>query len=479
MGGGGSDVLVGGGGADSLAGGPGADRLFGGGGADAAGGGRGEDLVAGGLGNDDLAGGPGADDIEGGPGTNWCTLDAADAAQKCVHDRNAPKVVEPPTSSLATVDVTHSSQLVKVRVHVVDDTGVKAVTLFPGADTPWFPTGWAKLVDGTVRDGWWEATVRFEHWVKPGTYRPRVRVWDRVDRRIDVSFDDPTVIVENSQPDEDLPHVWMLTPTPNETFDTRSAGKVVTVRVRITDALSGVDAEGTSLIMWAPRLQGRLTEGIGAPLRLRQGTIHDGVWSGDVWLPRNSAGGDWTVGIDTKDRAQGGTGTSVTWWGPGEYYPRLGEAADNRLLPDGMGSVHVLGRERTDTTPPTISSAVVTPTEVDTLAGPASVDVSVRAADPGSGVAGVSARLLPATSEEDSPEPPDESLDLVDGTAADGLWTGSIRIPQGFPPGTYYLQVIVWDREDNMIGYYASGHPYAFDYVLPGNPTVTVVEATP
>jgi Ca2+-binding RTX toxin-like protein len=134
-----------------LSGGDGADRLRAGPGGDSAFGGAGRDTISGGYGNDDLAGGPQADDVDGGPGTNWCTLDAADTADRCVYDR-LPAGADRLAFSVEAVDVTEAAREVTVRVHVIDDTGVQSVQVQPGLDTDWFPSAIANLTSGDVRD---------------------------------------------------------------------------------------------------------------------------------------------------------------------------------------------------------------------------------------------------------------------------------------------------------------------------------------
>lgn len=115
-----------------------------------------------------------------------------------------------------------------------------------------------------------------------------------------------------------------------------------------------------------------------------------------------------------------------------------------------MGSVTVIGRARTDTTAPVVSSVQVTPTQVDTLPGPANVQLTVQASDPGLGVQGVYAELVPLANDQSAPQMPSRSLELSSGDQANGAWRGSITLPQGLPPGTYYIKVITWDVDTNM-----------------------------
>jgi hypothetical protein len=217
-----------------------------------------------------------------------------------------------------------------------------------------------------------------------------------------------------------------------------------------------------------------------ARMKRLSGDIHDGVWSADIGIEKGSVSGDWNVEISTADRASAGTGRSISWLGR-DLWDAWGVGADpatQQPLPNDRGRFSVVGRPRVnDSVPPKIVSAVPTPREVDTLAGPARVTFTVRATDSGSGVRGVGVGLVSA--DPDGPQDLYESLTRTSGTAYDGTWTDSIVLPQGTPPGTYYLEVFTWDWVDNQRKYTAAGHPDPVSSTLPGDGTVTVVDSTP
>jgi hypothetical protein len=213
-------------------------------------------------------------------------------------------------------------------------------------------------------------------------------------------------------------------------------------------------------------------------MRLVSGTSRDGIWAGTVTLTQGSVGGDWSLTISATDHAHRDSGRRIEWWGPGEYVYRSYEPVLNRPFPNNMGSVTVIGRARTDVSAPLVSSVQVTPTQVDTLPGPAEVRVIVQASDSGLGVQGVYVELVPLADDGSAPEMPDQSLQLTSGDRASGTWRGSITLPQGFPPGTYYVKVITWDVDTNMTAYVSAGLPDASSYAhqLDTNPTVTVID---
>lgn len=471
---GGADTLVGASGADKLSGGTGADTITGGLGGDTATGGGGADTLSGGAGNDDLTGGSGDDVLNGGDGTNWCTVDAADVQHRCVYDQAAPTVAAV-TVSASKVDVTNGDQDVTVRVHASDDTGVTSVRVGPAdIDNDSYPVTFPTLRSGDVRDGWWTGTLTFQHWAEPGTYHVQVRLTDRVNRHSGGGLSETTVEVVDANPDTDLPEAKLVSPQPTDTFDVRTTDADVVVKARLTDAVSGVYRAETCL--HAPLGDyGYEIYASCASLKLRSGDRNNGVWSVTVPILRGQTGGDWDVEISVSDRAHG-DGHQLSYWGPDEYHWKVDpDPAYDRPLPGGLGRFTVLGPKRGDTVAPAVSSVAVDPTHVDTLPGDATVHFTVKASDVGDGVDGVYVELLPATTDESTPDDPSTSLDLATGTASSGTWTGSLNIPGQTPPQTYYLKVVAWDAAQHFHTYVSSGYPGAADYeALGNNPTVTI-----
>jgi len=455
---GGNDVIIGAGGNDVLIGGRGADTIDGRGG---------RDRISGGAGDDLLDGGPAADDLDGGAGYNACTTDRADDASHCVYDRTPARASELSVSS-ALVDVTSASQQVRVRFRVTDDTGVGSARVMPADDTPWYPSSQATRVGGGVRDGWWEATLVLPRWGQAGSYVPQVQTTDRLNRPNRQEFADGTITVVDSDPDTDLPQVELLSPTPSTVVDVRSKSRPVTVTARITDAKSGVDARATQAWIWRP-------SGMGAQSMIMHkvsGTLADGVWTGTLSIPRGSSDGDWRVSVSTSDLASAGSGRGIRWYGTSDYATHMGITG---LFPNDMGTFRVLGGVAEDATPPTLSGPAVSPSAVNTLHGPATVSVSVRAVDAGSGVTSVIALLTQA----DGGNVFDVSgtLALTAGSAQDGTWSGTMTLPQGVPPGTYPLRFITTDAQGNITSFQSLGGSYPLAVSFDTTVAVTVVDA--
>lgn len=487
LGGSGKDDLSGGAGADTLRGGPGRDHLdgstgpdreLGGDGNDTALGGPGGDRLAGGPGNDDLTGGPAADSIDGGAGTNWCIVDGTDTSRHCIYD-TSPAHADRVVYSADSVDVTKSEQSVTVRVHITDDTGVSGVAINPSDDTPWYPSrNTAHLVSGDIRDGWWESQLTFPRYARPGTFVPDVLTVDRVQRENHDILGDFPLTVLDSTPDTELPALTLEKPLVQDSYDVQSGPATIPVKAHITDALSGVDPGRIFAILWSPNPGGYEVLGHPAGLNLASGDLHDGIWTGKVFLDQGEQSGDWNLEIFVRDRASSGSEYGVDYWGPAMYGgPSMRIDRENLPIPGGLGSVSVLGSDP-DSTPPLVHGVSVTPDTVDTLPGPTSVTVTGQAEDSGSGVSVLAFRLRPATIDAGTPSLGSGST-LVAGTTADGTWSGTIDLPQGLPPDTYYVQVFAYDNDGNSAIYMGSGFPDNwFAGVLDTNPTVTVVDTS-
>jgi RTX calcium-binding nonapeptide repeat (4 copies) len=459
LGGPGEDVLSGGSGPDELVSGDGADRLRGGGGADTLRSAAGRDLLAGGLGDDELDGGLGSDDIDGGPGTNWCILDAEDTAVRCVYDEEAPSVQSVEVSG-ASVDVTNGPQSVPVRVHLTDDTGIESAGVAAKAygqktDPPHCSLD---LVEGDLRDGWWECAIAFSRWEAPGAYAVSVGAHDRLGRlaQLDSAY---TIDVQNAAPDLEPPMVTLLAPGSDEVIDVRSEDSEVVVKARITDDLSGVGER--NLLLWEPR-GGSDMAAYGFPFRRVSGDAHDGIYRATGWIAKGAVAGNWNLQIGVSDRA----GLRAQWYGP-DLYEIWGNEDTEHPFPDGMGRIPVLGEPRSDDrTPPTITSATVSPTHIDTLPGPATVHLTVAASDEGTGIDyGVTGYL--------TLDDPAEDLSVeggafrTSGTRFDGVYEDDLTFPQGMPPGIYRLSIWASDAalNDGTTDFYET--------------TVTVIDSRP
>jgi hypothetical protein len=105
-----------------------------------------------------------------------------------------------------------------------------------------------------------------------------------------------------------------------------------------------------------------------------------------------------------------------------------------------------------DQAPPAVAEVIsLSPAAVDTSASGQTVDVSVRLTDDLSGVTTATAYLsLPSAGINYN----SARLQLVSGTVRDGVYEGSIAVPQFAPPGTYQLRISMQDKVERTSDVY-------------------------
>ncbi|MEN0129155.1 MAG: calcium-binding protein, partial [Brevundimonas sp.] len=492
----GNDVVKGDSGNDKLSGGTGADRVSGGDGADSVAGGSGNDNLAGGAGhdklygnegNDDLDGGSSSDTIDGGDGTNWCVIDSQDARTRCVYDRTAPKVASAAFSE-AAVDVSTAAAPVDVTVSLTDDTGLVQVQAYlMSADNMSQPVTipFMTRVSGTPRDATYRDTISVPRWIPAGTYHLAVDAIDRVGHETWVHLTDTVLRVSDTAVDLAHPTMSSLSsPAKATTVDVRKAAATVPVRVTVSDGVSGVaEVRACASYPVPSELDDASLTYVSddcATLSLASGSAKAGTYSGGMTIPKGSVGGDWNVRFVVADRA----GNSWSYMGPDEWAQSCAEQVGTvnecwaSPIPGRGGRFTVLGAS--DNHAPVLVSNSITPTTVDTLPRAATVEVSARITDV-EGVTGASVVLLAPQTGEGWTNGAFASMTLSSGTAQDGIWTGTIELPQGTPPGDYYLQLSVHDLTHQR--QYQSPDSYAYGWglnqPLPGAGKVTVVDSEP
>ena len=470
-----ADVLTGTPGNDVLCGLGGDDVLEGGGGDDVLDGGPGLDDLGGGEGDDDLDGGPDGDVLDGGVGVNWCVPMADDLLQSCRYDEQRP-AVEYLEVVPGSVDARAADVPVVALVRLTDDTGVRSAWVSSsdpatGRVGPRF--GGPVLVAGTVRDGLWEVTGTVRRHQGDGVFQLSVSVVDRLGRNSDPYYGGALKVrsaVADRQPPE-VVSTTLTSSTGSFPIDVRTAPGEVVVEARITDDLAGVED-----LPWmcpaAPTGDGYSADGGCQALQRVSGTPLDGVYRGAFSLPQGALSGDWDMSLSVNDTVNYADHTQ--WLSPG-LYGDWNESA--RPLPDGAGQFAVLGAEG-DEVAPTVTETVLTPLEVDTLYADQTVTVAVHAVDAGTdGVRQVGA-WLHASSDGTTPNLETvETTTLARGTPTDGWWELTLTVPQGTPPGTYYLLTYIDDTKHRR-SFVSPGSPYEGtmgQQTLPARAVVTVV----
>jgi hypothetical protein len=485
----GADVLCGRGGFDRLSG---EGALPGGGGDDTLAGDAGDDVLRGADHDDGLDGGDGSDVVDGGEGSNRCP--PSDYHRRICFWDEAPPSAASIDVSPATVDVTAAGATLTLRMRLKDDQGVTGVQVITqavdaqgnyGRQGPFFSQ--ATLVSGTATDGIWESRGIARRYTEPGLYSLSLLVGDVVGRASWFEFLHRIEVLDD-QPDRTPPVVVSATVRPESgalPLDVRSGHATLVVEARITDDLSGVAQRGPYRDGYAPRLvcldqpagDGDYQQAGGcAWTELVSGDAHDGVYRATYGVAHGSAGGDWNVRLLVSDRVGSAPPNEGKWLGPDLYRRWVdGGRAEpcTYPLPDGVGRVPVLSNEAAGR--PSITEAVVTPAELDSRYEEQLVSVSVRAVDPDGDVRSVHAFL---SSDGSAGSPSFSRAGDVQGVGdeADGWWRVDFVVPQGTPPGTYYLQVGVQDMAGHTTVYGSRHRPGtgADEPFLPGDGTVTV-----
>jgi hypothetical protein len=297
---------------------------------------------------------------------------------------------------------------------------------------------------GTAANGTWTGSATIPRWSTPGTWTV-----------LAVSFEDgagdfgeygpgigggfkkgwPTSFRVTSIHDVEAPTLSSLTLS-TTSVNTSNQAKRIKVSAHLMDNRSGIKGPvlvsarvelGNDAFWDAPAF---FTQG--GLLRLTSGTSKDGTYTGSMVVPRwvRSGTRDWLLQVDASDR----TGNHLL---VGAYELKA------KHLPTAISVT-----SRTDPTPPVLRGLTITPASVDASKGPKHVVVTVRAADPKSGVVGA---LVTFTSP--SGRVADGYVHRVGGTSGSGAWQTSIVIPGCSQSGTWTASLLLEDAALNRAGY--------------------------
>ena len=341
----------------------------------------------------------------------------------CVPTDNGDPVVIGLTISPTSVDLSAGPRAVTVTV-VAEDTGGPgpttgirsgSVNLAPadgpfGAShplTPVSPTTWQArvlLVPATGRDGTLRPLVAFQDRAGgPGSYLTADELTAQ-GLAAAVEVRDPT-------PLDTRPPTMASLRLSTRSVDTRSGARSVAIQARWRDGRSGVDHVSVSTMVGRTRLQ------------LARGTRRDGVWTGRITVGRWVGSQTASLYVKGFDRA-----------GARQTYGR--RALQRHGWP---GAFEVVARS--DVHGPVPTALTTLPAALDVRGGDRSVPVRLRVTDDRSGTAAVAGYLT-----DGSYRSPRSPLRLVSGTSHDGVWEGTIVLPDcSAGTATYQLGVRTQD----------------------------------
>jgi len=224
-----------------------------------------------------------------------------------------------------------------------------------------------------------------------------------------------------------------------KTVDVSAGAAVVTVTVTVTDALSGMAGGAGYASFVSPSQQ----QHAGAWFDFKNpksGDTHNGVFQGTLTMPQHSEGGTWQLSFVA-------IGDSV---GNNAVYDTAALAA--RGLPTGL----LVEPEPGDVTSPALVSLDFSPRIVDANTSAAQVTVTLGATDDLSGL-GIGQLILESPSQEQVAGVWFDFRTPVSGDAYDGVFQGTLTIPQYSEGGTWQVRLVaIGDRVGNMSVYYAA-----------------------
>ncbi|HKZ79572.1 MAG TPA: hypothetical protein VJ124_14950 [Pyrinomonadaceae bacterium] len=246
-----------------------------------------------------------------------------------------------------------------------------------------------------------------------------------------------TPAIALGQSDTTPPTLVSFSFTPSA-IDTTAAQQPVTVTMRVTDDLAGAFPALLSFVSPSGRQGQAILTG---EFNLIFGTSLDGVWQATLNFPQFTESGAWTVsGLLLNDLA----GNSV---------------ALNAATLQALGFPVTLSVTSTpDTTPPQLVGLRLTPSAVDVSAGVQDVTVELDLIDALAGVQleperrGFFLLTVRSPSGGQSHSLSNRDFQLISGTAQNGTWQGTLRIPQFSEAGTWTVgDITVPDAASNTL----------------------------
>ncbi|NBQ55993.1 MAG: hypothetical protein EBU36_05020, partial [Verrucomicrobia bacterium] len=300
----------------------------------------------------------------------------------------------------------------------------------------------SSLVQGSKWDGYYSADLTVPRYSHAGTWHlERLYLCDEANNTLFLSQADLTArglsanfTVVNSNVDSVAPQISLLEVTPS-TVNLSGGAATMTVRVRVTDNLSGLNYWN---LVWQPlNGSGRLSAFGGTWSRI-SGDSRDGIYETTVTLPAYSLAGPWNL-----------TEISLTDW--------VGNTASL-----GSTEIGLLGLQRpiqvtnpnADTVGPQLASVDFLPQAVDTASAPSTVKMRMRITDNLSGMQFGNFFLRSPSQNQTavgsfSPPP----AVPISGTLQDGIFEVEVVIPRYAENGIWRLSfAYLWDVAGNITG---------------------------
>lgn len=324
-------------------------------------------------------------------------------------DTQAPTLSGAASVSPNVIDLEDGDVPVTTSFRLLDDrSGVEYVSVyFENGDEQIY--GSPQLLSGNALDGVWEAVINVPQNTPPGTYSLTIYATDAAGNNREIASGATLQIGGGDTAAPVLNGAVTLSPT---SVDLSSEAAIVTATAPLRDDQSGVQY----VSFWLQRGDQSLYS---TSETLLSGTVLEGVWEAEIYVPQNTEEGAWNLFVTVSDSA-------------GNYV----EYPTGQTLQVGGGDVQA----------PTISGVpVVTPSSVSLGQGAADVSVRLRIQDDQSGVQNAYAHFLLGL---DHRVYSSDAVQLS-GDSLDGEWAFTFSIPQNTEPGMWTLIVHLEDEAGN------------------------------
>jgi hypothetical protein len=227
-----------------------------------------------------------------------------------------------------------------------------------------------------------------------------------------------SIEVEGLAPATAPPVIESLSITPSAVNTTISA-QTVTATAHITDS-GGAGIQGALLALFSPSRHQQVEPG----LHLVSGTNTNGIYEGTLVIPEGSETEAWQARMRAIDIQGNETDLEA---------PELETLGfPNSIEVEGLAAA---------TEPPVLESLSISPSSVDTTSASATVTATAHITDNGPGVSGALLALFsPARHQQVEP-----GMHLMLGTNTNGIYEGTLVIPEGSEPGAWKARMRILD----------------------------------
>ena len=368
------------------------------------------------------------------------------------------------------IDVTNGAQTLTVTTTATDDlSGTQNVFVaLQSPTTGQYLYGYSSMVGGTNLDGVWQAYITIPQFSEAGDWTIQyIQLTDNATNNQYLYTSDlqnlgfQTTFTVISQQDVTGPQLTSLSFSPSA-VNTSAADRIVTVTLGASDDLSGVDFNCYYYCYYAVYLNspsGKQYQGlVDYSVTNVSGTPLNGVWTGQITMPRYSEPGTWQVNfLSLKDSANNFTYLSAA-----------------QLQSMGLPSTITVTSSPSDTTPPQVSSLSFGPNFIDTTMGAQSVTVTLGLTDNLSGLQ-YGWVYFTSPSGNQTQYAYFSSYNRIAGTALNGTYQYTFNMPQYSEAGTWRVSyVYAYDNDNNSVflstaQLQAVGFPTQLGVVLPSN----------